>query len=274
MVTKIEWADQTLNPQVGCTRKGSPCINCYAQIMAFRQGEMHRKRNDRPQYVGVAKHTAAGWNWTGKINFKPSVLDKAVKRRVPTLYFFGSMTDTWHEKVPLSRIEHCFAVFAKCPQHVFQVLTKRAERLDADGMDIEWPENVWQGVSVGDRNALHYIDHLRNSPAKVKFISAEPLVEDLGEVDLSGIDWIIVGGESGSSPRPMQKAWAEKLISQALDQGVAVFFKQWGHPSTQPKPPHIINDRYWLDFPTDHPAVSRKREELATKYADDPAFVF
>lgn len=265
MTTDIEWADDTLNPQAGCTRRGEPCRHCYAQIMAWRLDNMNRRL-----YEGVAKKTTDGWNWTGKINFDASILSKATKRKKPTIWFVNSMSDLWHEKVPLSRIETCFNVFANCPQHVFQVLTKRAERLGTEGLDIDWPDNVWQGVSVGDRNALPYIEHLRNSTAKVKFISAEPLIEDLGQIDLSGIDWVIIGGESGFSPRPMEEAWAISLLDQCIAQDVKVFFKQWGGPHSQPKRTHSIEGGYWLQFPTDHPAVLRKREDLARKCPDQP----
>lgn len=268
MPTKIEWADETLNPQAGCTRKGEPCRNCYAQIMAWRLSNM-----GRDLYTGTAIKNANGWNWTGEINFDPSILKKATSRARPTIWFVNSMSDLWHEKVPLSRVEFCFDEFARSPQHVYQVLTKRAERLSDEGLKVSWPDNVWQGVSVGDQKALHYVDHLRQSPAKVKFLSIEPLIEALPGLDLRGMDWVILGGESAHRPRPMEVSWVRPIIEQAVDLDIPVFFKQWGGKTAQKKPEHTVDGRFWLQFPTDHIAVERKRSELRTTYMGRDAMI-
>jgi protein gp37 len=145
-----------------------------------------------------------------------------------TLIFVNSMSDLFHESIPLEYIQQVFRVMEECPQHQFQVLTKRAERLAELSPQLPWPPNVWMGVSVENREVLPRIDWLRQSGALIKFQSLEPLLEDLGAVDYSGIDWVIVGGESGRRPRPMHPSWVERIQQQYASQKVPFFFKQWG----------------------------------------------
>jgi protein gp37 len=164
-----------------------------------------------------------------RLTLMPERLAEPLERRKPTVYFVNSMSDLFHEKVPFDYIGHVFDVMARAPQHTFQVLTKRAERMAAFCRDIEIPLNVWLGVSVENRkHGVPRIDVLRTIHASVRFLSVEPLLEDIGKVDLSGIHWVIVGGESGRKARPMKTEWVDGIKRQCDAGDVAFFFKQWG----------------------------------------------
>jgi len=210
----IEWTEHTWNPTTGCTKVSPGCKHCYAEVMARRLHAMG----------------APGYERGFALTLHPDRLRQPLKRRQPTIYFVNSMSDLFHEEVPDTYLDEVFAVMEEAEQHVFQVLTKRAERmhdyiLGRGGC----PPNVWLGVSVEDRKyGVPRIDLLRHLPATVRFLSCEPLLEDLGEIDLASIHWIIVGGESGHRARPMRKHWVERLRDQAEEAGVAFFFKQWG----------------------------------------------
>ena len=154
-----------------------------------------------------------------------------LKRKKPTVWFVDSMSDLFHKDVPIDFIEQVFAVMEQCPQHTFQILTKRSERMWALSPFLNWLPNIWMGVSVEDNKQRDRIDHLRNSGAHIKFLSLEPLLEPLPNLNLTGIDWVIVGGESGRKPRPMQADWVEDIRQQCKIANVAFFFKQWGGPN-------------------------------------------
>lgn len=212
--SSIEWTQHTWNPVTGCTKISPGCKNCYAEKMAIRLKAMG----------------AAGYENEFEPTLHPERLNQPGKRKAPTTYFVNSMSDLFHEDVPDEFIEKVLDVCRLTPQHTYQVLTKRASRLMPFFSRVDCPSNVWLGVSVEDkRYGVPRIAQLRRVPGvSVRFLSIEPLLEDLGRLDLDGIHWVIVGGESGARARPMKSEWAEQVRRQAQDQKVAFFFKQWG----------------------------------------------
>lgn len=211
--SSIEWTQHTWNPVTGCTKVSPGCKHCYAETMAQRLKAMG----------------AAGYERGFALALHPGRLQQPLGRKAPTTYFVNSMSDLFHEGVPDHYIEQVLDVCRRTPQHTYQVLTKRAERLPAFFATREVPANVWLGVSVEDRRyGVPRIAQLRKVRAGVRFLSVEPLLEGLGKLDLAGMHWLIVGGESGRGARPMQPQWAEEVRVQALAQGVPFFFKQWG----------------------------------------------
>ncbi len=212
-VSRIEWTEQTWNPTVGCTKVSPGCKHCYAETMARRL-----------KAIGVK-----GYENGFRLTLMPERLAEPLERRKPTVYFVNSMSDLFHEKVPFDYILRVFDVMAHAPQHTFQILTKRAERMAMFCHDVDVPANAWLGVSVENRkHGVPRIDVLRTIEAKVRFLSVEPLLEDLGAIDLEGIQWVIVGGESGHKARPMRKEWVHSVKRQCDEAEVAFFFKQWG----------------------------------------------
>lgn len=212
--SRIEWTESTWNPVVGCTKLSAGCKHCYAETMARRL-----------QAMGVAGYE----HGFRKVITLPNRLDEPLKRMKPTVYFVNSMSDLFHTQIPDSFIERVFDVMHRCPQHTFQVLTKRAERLLDFTFERRVLDHIWLGVSVENkRHGVPRIDHLRHVPAKVRFLSVEPLLEDVGDLDLTGITWVIVGGESGPGARPMKEAWVRNVQRQCEEQNVSFFFKQWG----------------------------------------------
>lgn len=211
--SRIEWTELTWNPTVGCTKVSPGCKNCYAETMARRL-----------QAMGVN-----GYENGFQLTLMPERLAEPLERRKPTVYFVNSMSDLFHEKVPFEYIRRVFDVMACAPQHTFQVLTKRADRMAEFCREIEVAPNVWLGVSVENRkHGVPRIDVLRKVNAAVRFLSIEPLLQDVGEIDLKGIHWVIVGGESGPKARPMNPQWVDSIKQQCDKAGVAFFFKQWG----------------------------------------------
>ncbi|MBA4344481.1 MAG: hypothetical protein C0423_20265 [Methylibium sp.] len=212
-ISRIEWTEQTWNPTVGCTKISPGCKNCYAEAMARRLNAMG----------------APGYGNGFVLTVLPERLDDPIKRKKPTVYFVNSMSDLFHEKVPDVYIERVFEVIQRTPQHTYQILTKRAARMARFFKTRQVPTNAWLGVSVEDKKyGVPRIDHLRKVPARIRFLSVEPLLEDVGVLDLHDIQWVIVGGESGQKARPMHRAWALNVQQQCEAQNVAFFFKQWG----------------------------------------------
>jgi len=211
--SKIEWTEQTWNPTVGCTKISPGCKHCYAELMA-----------QRLQAMGTH-----GYENGFKLTLLPSRLQEPLQRKKKTVYFVNSMSDVFHEDVPFEYIDQIFESIAKTPQHTYQILTKRADRMAQYFINRPVPDNAWLGVSVEDREyGVPRIALLRQVYAKIRFLSVEPLLEDLGDLDLTGIHWVIVGGESGAKARPMQKEWVEDIRIQCEEANVAFFFKQWG----------------------------------------------
>ena len=208
----IEWTEATWNPVTGCTKISQGCKNCYAERLAHRL-----------QRMGLTRYSNGF-----EVTLHPDVLDLPKSWKKPKLVFVNSMSDLFHPDVPLSYISLVFAVMASCPQHTFQVLTKRSARLRELGPQLSWPPNVWMGVSVEDSRVLERIDDLRIVPARVRFLSVEPLIGPLENVNLGGIHWVIVGGESGPRARTMNAEWVESLYKQCRNAEVPFFFKQWG----------------------------------------------
>ena len=209
----IEWTEQTWNPTTGCTKVSPGCKNCYAETMARRLHAMG----------------AAGYENNFKLTIHPTRLDHPRKRKKPTVYFVNSMSDLFHENVSDSFLDRVFATIAETPQHTYQILTKRSERLPQYFFDRACPRNVWLGVSVEDKKyGVPRIDHLRQVDATIRFLSVEPLLEDVGTINLRGIHWVIVGGESGHKARPMREEWVARIQRQCDKTKTAFFFKQWG----------------------------------------------
>ncbi|MDA3781352.1 phage Gp37/Gp68 family protein [Sunxiuqinia sp. sy24] len=211
--TKIEWTEETWNPTTGCTKVSSGCKNCYAEVMANRLKAM-----GTPGYEN-------GFDFS----VLPERLDQPLKKKKPTKYFVNSMSDLFHEQMPEEYLNKIIDVIKQTPQHIYQILTKRENRMYDYFLDKDIPSNIWLGVSVENKaDGLPRINKLRNLNASIKFLSVEPLLEDLEYMDLEGIDWVIVGGESGVKARPMKEEWVLNIKKQCQDQDAAFFFKQWG----------------------------------------------
>lgn len=213
MAHKIEWTEQTWNPSAGCTKISSGCKNCYAESMAIRL-----------QAIGVE-----GYENGFEFNTVPSRLNDPFKRKKPTVFFVNSMSDIFHKDIPEDYLNKIFNVIQETPYHTYQILTKRADRMLHYLSKREIPKNIWLGVTVENKKeGLPRIDQLRQLEATVLFLSVEPLLEDLGKINLKNIDWVIVGGESGNKARPMGKEWVVNIKKQCEEADVAFFFKQWG----------------------------------------------
>ncbi len=235
--SSIEWTNRTWNPLVGCSRISPGCVNCYAMLMAMRLKAMAladiaagRDPGRKRHYIEVIGNDG---RWNGKIVLVPEALKDPFGWKEPQMVFVNSMSDLFHEHLPVQDIRRVMEVMAKANHHTYQVLTKRADRLHEllSGPLREFAElpNVWWGTSVENiRHGLPRIDYLRRTPAAVRFLSIEPLLEDLGPIDLTGIHWVIVGGESGTRARPMDAAWVRRVRDQCVEAGVKFFFKQWG----------------------------------------------
>jgi protein gp37 len=217
----IEWTEATWNPTTGCDRVSTGCDNCYALTLAKRLKAMGAEKY---QTDGDPRTSGPGFG----VAIHPQSLRIPLTWRQPRLVFVNSMSDLFHARVPLDFVREVFDVMAATPQHTYQVLTKRAARLRKVADQLEWPDNVWMGVSVEDEDALGRIDDLRSVPAAVRFLSCEPLLGPLDGIDLTGIDWVIAGGESGPAHRPMDPAWVIGLRDACTQARVPFFFKQWG----------------------------------------------
>jgi protein gp37 len=230
--SSIEWTQSTWNPVTGCTKISAGCKNCYAERMAKRLKAM-----GVPQY-------ADGFNLT----LHPDAVDLPRRWKKPRTIFVNSMSDLFHKDVPLQFIQRVFAVMADCPQHTFQVLTKRPEIAAAFAGDLPWPANVWMGASVENALVLHRIASLRQIPAQVRFLSVEPLLGPLPKLPLEGIHWVIVGGESGPGARPMAVEWARQIRDRCIAHDVPFFFKQWGGVNKK-RAGRILDGRTWDQMP-------------------------
>ncbi|WP_051935612.1 DUF5131 family protein [Deinococcus sp. YIM 77859] len=225
--TGIEWTDKTWNPATGCTKVSPGCKHCYAEEIT------RRFKGTFPQGFRFTLH--------------PERLQQPRSWRTPSRIFVNSMSDLFHEQMPLSFLKQIFEVMEACPQHVFQILTKRAERLAEVAPLLPWPDNVWIGVSVETQKYTSRIDFLRQVPAKVRFLSCEPLLGPL-ELDLTDIHWVITGGESGRGHRPIEEEWVRSIRDQCQASGVAFFHKQWGG-ATPKKNGRLLDGRVWDEMP-------------------------
>lgn len=211
--SRIEWTEATWNPTVGCTKISAGCKHCYAEAMAVRLHAMG----------------TPGYENGFKLTILPDRLTEPLRRKKPTVYFVNSMSDLFHQSIPDAYIDQVLDVIARSPIHTFQILTKRAERMASYFRNRTVPGNAWLGVTVEDRkHGVPRIEKLREIDASIRFLSVEPLLEDIGEVNLSDIHWVIVGGESGPKARPMRLEWVDSIRQQCEESEVAFFFKQWG----------------------------------------------
>jgi protein gp37 len=212
--TSIEWTEATWNPVSGCSKVSPGCAHCYAERLSLRFRTTQKPWLPEFEAENVVLH--------------PERLDQPLRWRRPRLIFVNSMSDLFHERVPLSFIRRVFDVMADADRHVFQILTKRHRRLSTLASRLSWPDNVWMGVSIENKRWIERADHLRRVPAAVRFISAEPLLGPLDELDLAGIHWLIAGGESGPGARPVKPEWVRALRDRCATDEVSFFFKQWG----------------------------------------------
>jgi protein gp37 len=236
--TKIQWTDQTWNCITGCTPLSAGCANCYARKNALRL-----QRNPNPR---IARKYRNGFDLT----IHPEYLELPVRWKEPRKVFVNSMSDTFHRDVPEDFIRALFERIARCPQHVFQVLTKRAERLAELSDHLPWPENLWIGVTVESGDYADRLDCLRSVPGSIRFVSFEPLLGPTPDLDLTGIDWVIVGGESGPRARPMDVQWAREIRDRSLEKRIPFFFKQIGGRDRD-KGGRLLDGREWNQFPID-----------------------
>lgn len=228
----IEWTETTWNPVTGCTKISAGCVNCYAERMATRL-----------QAMGQANY-AHGF----RVTLHEHMLEMPLRWRKPQTIFVNSMSDLFHEDVPEDFILEVFGVMKRAEQHRFQVLTKRSERLADMRYRLPWPDNVWMGVTVESTRYLHRTDDLRATDAAVKFCSIEPLLGAIPDLDLDGIDWVIVGGESGPGARPMNAQWVRQIRDACREQNVPFFFKQWGGFHKK-QAGCLLDGREWKQYP-------------------------
>ena len=233
--TAIEWTDKTWNPTTGCNKVSPGCKHCYAEVLTKR---FHARFPN-------------GFEFT----LHPQRLEEPKRWRKPSRVFVNSMSDLFHERMPTSFLKEVFRVMKESPRHVFQILTKRHERLLELAPQLDWPENVWMGVSVENQDYTHRIEYLRRTPAAVRFLSCEPLLGPL-QLDLEGIHWVIVGGESGLGHRNIEVDWVRGIREQSRAAGVAFFFKQWGgrHPKAGGR---VLDDCTWDEMPASYLAHLR-----------------
>ncbi len=231
--SSIEWTDMTWNPVTGCSKVSQGCKHCYAERMAHRLQAMGNLRYQR----GFA------------VTLHEDLVDAPLRWKRPRLVFVNSMSDLFHDAVPLAFIQRIFATMRNAPQHIFQILTKRSARLLEVAKDLPWPENVWMGVSVENAQAAFRAHDLQHVPAHVRFLSCEPLIGPLDTLPLGEIHWVIVGGESGPGARPIHPAWVESLLGQCRSAGIPFFFKQWGGARKKPND-HLLHGQAYTEFPS------------------------
>jgi len=237
--SSIEWTDSTWNPITGCTKVSLGCANCYAERMALRLKAM-----GNPNYVN-------GFH----ITMHRDALKLPLKWKKPQTIFVNSMSDLFHEDVPEDFILQVFDVMRRADWHRFQILTKRSERLMALSPQLPWEPHIWMGVTVEDQNYTFRIDHLRRTGANVKFISLEPLLGPIHNLNLQKTDWVIVGGESGPKSRPIKESWVTDIRNQCQEKKVPFFFKQWGGVNKK-KTGRKLEGRTWDELPLVSPRVS------------------
>lgn len=237
--SSIEWTEATWNPVTGCTKVSPGCLHCYAERMTGRLKAMGQEKYGQGFELTIHEDELArpfGW-------------------RKPRIVFVNSMSDLFHKRVSEEFIGRVFSTMQRCPHLTFQLLTKRAKRLAHIARGLTWTDNIWMGVSVEDRRRIHRIDHLVSTPAKVKFLSLEPLLGPLGELPLDGIDWVIAGGESGPNARPMDEQWVIDIRDQCLAANVPFFFKQWGGKNKK-KTGRLLHGRLYDEMPDRLPATA------------------
>ena len=244
----IEWTEATWNPVTGCTKVSPGCKRCYAERMSKRLRAMGQR------------NYAAGF----RLTLQPHMLERPLHWKRPQTIFVNSMSDLFHPEVPRDYIRQVFSVMERAPWHRFQVLTKRARRLARLSRFLPWPPQIWIGVSVESERYLDRVDWLRDVPGQVRFLSLEPLLGPVPSLDLTGIHWVIAGGESGPRARPMERTWVAEIRDQCARDAVPFFFKQWGGPRRKAAG-RALDGREWNQMPSPHrgspPATQRAASE-------------
>jgi protein gp37 len=230
--SSIEWTDSTWNPVTGCTKISSGCTNCYAERMALRLKAM-----GNPSYCN-------GFS----VTLHEDILDLPLKWKKPQTIFVNSMSDLFHDDIPVEFILRVFDVMHRADWHNYQILTKRSERMLELSRQLSWESNIWMGVTVENSNYTYRIEDLKKTHAKIKFLSLEPLLSPISNLQLNGIDWVIVGGESGPNARPMKKEWVIDIKNQCQIEKVPFFFKQWGGINKK-KAGRELEGRIWNETP-------------------------
>lgn len=230
--SSIEWTDSTWNPVTGCNKISPGCKNCYAERMAKRLQSM-----GQPNYVNGFE-----------LSLHESMLERPLAWKKPRIIFVNSMSDLFHDDVPLSFIQKVFSIMRRAHWHIFQVLTKRTERLLSLNDALDWPENVWMGASVENDKYQYRVNHLAETDAVIKFLSLEPLLGPLDNLFLEHIDWVIAGGESGPRSRPIQEEWVVSIRDQCVSSRTPFFFKQWGGTNKK-KSGRLLEGEYWDQLP-------------------------
>lgn len=234
----IEWTEMTWNPVTGCTKVSQGCKFCYAERMAKRLKAMGSQRYEH----GFA------------VTLHEDLIEEPLRWVKPRTIFVNSMSDLFHENVPLEFIARVFDTMRRCPQHTFQILTKRSKRLREVADHLPWPRNVWMGVSVENVDVVSRVTDLQAVPAHIRFLSCEPLIGPLDHLPLAGIHWVIVGGESGPGARPMRSEWVQSILQQCEEHNVAFFFKQWGGVRKK-RTGRLLNNRTYDNYPLALPAL-------------------
>lgn len=238
MKSKIEWTESTWNPITGCSKISAGCKNCYAERMAKRL------------------HAMGQYNYRNgfRLTIHEHMLHRPFSWKKPQMIFVNSMSDLFHEEAPKEFISKVFETMNRANLHTYQVLTKRAEKLASLSCDLPWSDNIWMGTTVENADYKHRIQRLKETPAKIKFLSLEPLLGSLGELDLNQIDWVIVGGESGPGSRPMELSWVKEIRDQCIESRTPFFFKQWGG-TRKKNAGRSLEGRTWNEMPTKYEAA-------------------
>ena len=243
--TSIEWTESSWNPVTGCTKITDGCKNCYAFTMAKR---LHAMKN--PRYIN-------GFD----VTMHEDLLSLPLQWKKPRRIFVNSMSDLFHEDIPVDFIKQVFLTMEKATRHTFQILTKRSERLLNLAPELPWPSNIWQGVTVENSKVVSRIDDLRQTPAKIKFLSCEPLLGPIDNMNLENIDWVIAGGESGPGARPIQEDWVKDIRDQCLSSNTAFFFKQWGGVQKH-KTGNLLEGHIWNQYPAQEKQFTEKISQM------------
>lgn len=230
--TKINWTEEVWNPVTGCTKISLGCQNCYAEKMAKRLKAMGQKKY------------ANGFNLT----LHENTLKMPLKLKKPHFIFVNSMSDLFHKDIPIDYLRKIFAIMKKAYWHTFQILTKRSTRLKEISRELNWRKNIWMGVTVENNDYIYRIDNLRQTPAITKFICFEPLLGEIKETNFNGIDWVVLGGESGANARPISKEWVVNIRDACLNQKIPFFFKQWGGANKK-KTGRVLDGKTWDEMP-------------------------
>ncbi len=231
--TSIEWTDATWNPVTGCTPISDGCKNCYALKMAHRLKAMGNKRY---------RHGFC-------VTLHPDLLETPLQWKKPRMIFVNSMSDIFNEEIPLEYIQRVFATMVLAKQHVFQILTKRSKRMLELAPFLPWPKNVWMGVTIESEKYLYRLENLKKTPAKLKFLSIEPMIGPITNLKPEGIDWVIVGGESGHQARAIEYEWVKTIRDRCVSSSIPFFFKQWGG-SNKKKAGKLLDGKVWGQYPT------------------------